>query len=256
MPVVARTHGLAAALPLLNEIKAKATPTLDIERNYSIFDPDYAYGTAVTDLMPLVGAGSPARALKLAQSVQNDEQRARALVRAAAFQTPAVAAPLYREAAAKIYFENAPRLAAQVWARDPKLGLELFAIVRGRLEKQMENGGYSFYSWLPFAFYLAPADPATARLILEREAAQKSGNGESAYIAMTRIDARRAVELARQARPDDRDFQAQALRNIARFLIADDATRQKLTFNGFNSLGYASFTGDREAWPASEEDGF
>ena len=73
---------------------------------------------------------------------------------------------------------------------------------------------------------------------------------------MTRIDARRAVELAREAKPDDRDFQAQALRSIARFLLADDATRQKLTFSGFNSLGYTSLTGDPEAWPASEEDGF
>jgi hypothetical protein len=249
VPVVAKTHGLEAALPLLNELKALPAPTLDVERGYVSFDVDWAFGQAVHDLMPLIGAKNPAKALELARQVEGDEQRARALASAAKFQTPAIAAPLYREAVGKISTEDAPRVAAFVWQTDPKLGLQLFAIARRKAEDEMRSDLHGRNSWVPMGFYLSRADPAQARLILEREWARsleaKVDGDELAAIAvaMAPVDAKRADAMARLVPSDNFGWGIAARRRIARFLLADEATRRGFVLNRI---------GSRDAWDAGE----
>lgn len=250
-PVVA-THGLEAAYPLLNELKALPAPTLDLEPHYVSFDVDWAFGQAVHDLMPMIGAKSPAKALELARQVEGDEQRGRALASAAAFQTLAIAAPLYREAVAKMDTDNAPRVAALAWERDPKLGRELFAVARRKAEDEMKNDMHPRNAWVPFAFGLARADPAGARLLLEREWAKgieaKIDGDELALIAcaMAPLDARRADEMARSIPSDSGNgphWGTGARRKIAHFLLADEATRRGFVLRGI---------GSREEWDAGE----
>lgn len=247
IPVVARAHGLDAAMPLLDDLKKMPAPTSDLEPHYLMIDPDYAFGQAVHELIPLIGPKNPAKALSLAKQVEGDEQCGRALASAARFQTPAVAAPLYREAVAKIGTEDAPRVAAMVWQTDPKLGAQLFAIAQRKAEEEMKSELHGRNSWIPFAFYFARADPAMSRLILEREWArglEAKGDADdlaSMAVAMAPVDAKRADEMARSL--SSSGWGNDARRKIARFLVSDDATRRGFTL---------SRIGSREAWDAGE----
>ena len=249
VPVVARAHGIAAALPLLDELKAMPAPTSDLEPHYLMIDPDYAFGQAVQGLLPTLGAQNPAKALELAKQVEGDEQRARALASAAKFQTPEIAAPLWKEAVAKIGTEDAPRIAALVWQTDPKLAMELFQIAQSKAEEEMKSEFRGRNSWIPFAFYFARADPAMSRLILEREWAKgveaKIDGDELAAIAisMSPVDGARADEMARSIGAEGFGWNTAARRKIARFLVADDATRSGFTLNRI---------GSREAWDAGD----
>ncbi|BCM93017.1 hypothetical protein IAD21_04904 [Abditibacteriota bacterium] len=246
IPVVAKTHGFVAVEPLLKELKTAPTPTLDTERGYSSFDRQWAYGQAVHDIISLIGLKNPAKALELARGVEEgqhgDEQRARALASAAKFQTLTVAAALYREAVKTIGTDDAPRIAATVWERDPKLGLELFGIARQKTEEAMKNPFPGINAWIPFAFYFARVNPAQSRLILEREWSKslraKVDDDELASIAlaMSPVDARRAMELARQL---PGGWSEGTRDKIARFVFADQATRQGFVLNRI---------GAREAW--------
>ncbi|BCM93018.1 hypothetical protein IAD21_04905 [Abditibacteriota bacterium] len=241
IPIVAQTHGFAAAQPLLTELKNFPAPTLDLEPHYQNIDPDWAYGQAVYNLIPLIGEKDPAKVLTLARGVEGDDQRAQALVRAAKFQTPTVAAPIYREAVKIGNVAQTPRIAAMVWESDPKLGQELFAVARRRTDDTMKSDRYASNLWIPFAFYSARANPAQARLILEREWGKRSraktdiGTLIIIATAMAPIDARRAMELARQIPEDDSGEGLDTRRKIARYAFADEVTRQSFVLDRFGS---------------------
>ena len=134
IPVVARARGYESAKPLLEELRDFPVPTLDTEGGRLLYDVDYALGYAVQQTIPIIGAIDPAAALEWARTVKGDEQSARALASAARFQSLAVAAPLLREAVAKIGSDNAPRVATYAYERDKKLGVELFKIARQKAE--------------------------------------------------------------------------------------------------------------------------
>ncbi|RYX82152.1 hypothetical protein EON83_20760 [bacterium] len=250
IPVVVKTHGLAAATPLLVELKTTPVPTGDLEQNYVVFNPAWAYGQAVQEIIPLIGAQNPAKALELAKQVavsdQGPEQRARALASAAQYQTPAIAAPIYREAVKLIDAHSAPRIAALVWERDPKLGAELFAVARQKAEDEANGDMHWRNAWAPFAFYYARVNPAQSRLILEREWSKSLRERADAdqltalVAAMAAVDAHRALEMA-QSMPKngDNDWGPDLRIRIARYVFADDALRRQLALN---------ISGYQEAW--------
>lgn len=248
VPVVERTRGFEAAAPLLEELRTTPEPTLDLKIRYMDFTPAWAYGQAVSNLIPRIGPTDAATALALARSVEgDDEQRGRALARAARYQSLDVAAPLLREAVEKISSEDAPRVAAAAYERDQKLGLELFEVARQKADDDMKSDTRNWRNaWIPFAFGYARANPAQSRLILEREWAKsreaKADDDVLANIAtaMAPVDGQRAADMAREL-GGNWGFDAQI--KIARYLVADDATRRGFVLNRI---------GSREGWDAGE----
>ena len=114
IPVVAQTRGIEAALPLLEELHDLPKPDFAPGDEHSLQnEPQYAFDTTARRLVPLLGAQSPARALELARRIRDAGGRARALANAASFQTPAVAAQLWREAVTLGDVGDAPRFAAR-----------------------------------------------------------------------------------------------------------------------------------------------
>ncbi len=243
IPVVAQAHGLEDAAPFLEELQKMPAPTLDLKLRYQSFDTDWASGQAVHDMMPFVGPTDAAAALEWARKIGGDEQRARALASAAHYQSLEIAAPLLREAVEKIGTEDAPRVAAYAYGRDEKLGLELFEIARRQADDEMKSDMSYRNSWIPFAFYYARANPAQARLILEREWAKgravKADDDAlaSIVIAMAPANARRAAEMASELNGGYWSLGAQV--KTARYLVADEKTRQGFTL---------ARIGAREAW--------
>ena len=233
IPVIARVHGYKAAAPALEELRQLPAPAAEGETGYRGFDANWAYRQAIGDIIPIIGPTDAATALELARKVEgDDEQRGRALASAASFQSLAVAAPLLRKAAEKIGSENAPRVAAYTYERDEKLGLELFEIARRHIETEMKAPINERNLWIGFAFSYARANPAQSRLILEREWAeslQKKIEADDLSLivrAMAPVDASRATEMARQLSAQSKNWATEAQTKIARYLIADDATRR------------------------------
>ena len=226
-------------------------PTLDLKIRYQDFTPSWAYGQAVSEVISIIGPTDAATSLALARQVEgDDEQRGRALAKAARYQSLDVAAPLLREATEKISSEDAPRVAAAAYARDEKLGLELFEIARRKADDDMKNTQYNWRNaWISFAFYYAQANPAGARLILEREwAKSREAKADddvlsSIAIAMAPVDGRRAAEMARELAAAGNGWGVDAQVKIARYLVADDETRRGFVLNRI---------GSREGWDAGE----
>lgn len=236
IPVVASEHGVEAALPLLEKLRAMPKPDFAPgDSHVSQNEPQYAFDVAARRVVPLLAAKDAAGALELARRISDNDGRARALASVARFESPAVAASLWREAVTLGDISDAPRFAAQAFDKDAKLGRELFELarVRGANANVYSRGGF----WAPYAFYLARADAAMARLELEREwrATLASNEGQSlapVAMAMSAADGSRALEMARQIpRGKDNFWSLEARRKIGQYLVADENQRRDWPFD-------------------------
>lgn len=250
IPVVARTRGVEAALPLLEELHAIPKPDFAPgDSHASNNEPQYAFDVAARRVVPLLAATSPARALELARRISDKDGRARALASVAAFETPEIAAQLWREAVTTGDVGDAPRFAAQAFDSDAKLGVELFALARtrGASADVYRRGGF----WAPYAFYLARADAASARLELEREwsanlASNEGQNLSPIAMAMSAADGSRALEMARQIpKGKDNFWSLEVRRKIGQYLMADKAERRDWPFDRW---------GATDTWSPSDEE--
>ena len=236
VPVVARARGVEAALPLLEELRAMPKPEwAPGEFHLSQNEPQYAFDVAARRIAPLLAATSPARGLELARRISDNGGRARALASVAPFQAPDVAAGLWREAVTLGDIGDAPRFAARAFDGDAKLGRELFELARARGANSQSYSRSGF--WAPYAFYLARADAAAARLELEREwSARLAGNeGQSlspVAMAMSAAAGARALEMAR-AIPAGKDnfWSLEARRKIGQYLVASAQQRRDWPFD-------------------------
>ena len=236
IPVVAQTRGVEAALPLLEELRALPKPNFAPGEFQSLQnEPQYAFDVAARRIAPSLAATAPARALELARRIGDNGGRARALASVAPFQSPATAASLWREAVTLGDSGDAPRFAAQAFDSDAKLGVELFQLARARGANAdvYRRGGF----WAPYAFYLARADAATARLELERRWSQTLASNEGQNLApiamaMSAADGSRALEMARQIpRGKDNFWSLEARRKIGQYLVATAAQRRDWPFD-------------------------
>lgn len=236
IPVVARTHGVEAALPLLEELSVIPKPNFSQSDGHSgQSEPQYAFDVSARRIAPLLAAKDPARALELVRRISDNDGRARALALVAPFQPPAVAASLWREAVTIGDVNATPRFAAQAFESDPKLGRELFELarVRGASANSYDRGGF----WAPYAFYLARTDAATARLELEREWSSRLASNEGQSLspiarAMSAADGSRALEMARQIpRGKDNFWSLEVRRKIGQYLMADETQRRNWPFD-------------------------
>ena len=236
IPVVARERNLEEALTLLEELRALPRPNFAPgEPQLSRNSPDYSFDVAARRIAPLLAATSPARALELARRIGDNGGRARALASVAPLQAPDVAAGLWREAITIGDIGDMPRFAAAAFEKNATLGLELFELarVRGANSTTYSRGGF----WAPYAFYLARADAATARLELEREWSSRLANNEGQNLApiamaMSAADGSRALEMARQIpRGKDNFWSLEARRKIGQYLVADAQQRRDWPFD-------------------------
>jgi hypothetical protein len=237
IPAIAKRQGALAALPILDEILQAPNPEPKGERHTRNSQPRWAFDGAARRLIPLLGAVSPQKALELARRVESDDQKARALAAAAPFQTPEIAAVLWREAMALAGAQEAPRFAFRAWQNDPKLGEELFEIARTKAENEMKQGWQRGNAWAPFAFYYAHVQPAQARLILEKnwgELNLKKASGQELSIAraMSVIDGRRAWEMALEIPKEDKNFWSiETRRKIGQYLVTSEKDRANFPFD-------------------------
>ena len=252
IPVVAKTRGVEAALPLLDELEKMPEPQQQGDRQISNMKPEFAFGQAARGIISLLGQTSPDAALALARRVKSETHRPRALANAARFQKGEVAARLWREAVERARAEEAPRMAAQAGEFGPKLGVQLFEIARGRVENESKNGWSDDRLWPAFAFYFARVDAAQARLILEKSwsaatAKKAEGHALSAIArAMSAIDARRAWEMARQIPAGDKNFWSlEARHKIGQYLAASEGQRRDWPFERW---------GATDTWDAGDAD--
>jgi hypothetical protein len=235
IPVVAKTHGLQIARPLLEEISKMPRPTTEENVTRYRDSPQWYFNAAARELVPLLGKESPQRALELAHRITDGPFKDRALLSAAKFQSEAVANQLYSELVQKGDLSNAPRYAALAWATDKKLGVELFEIARQRIAVTMNDRWVRGNAWPFFTFYYARVDAAASRLILEREWAKSqqtnSGSMEGIAMAMTAIAGKRADEMARQIPEGDPDMFQDTRRKIGVYLIANEEARRDFPFD-------------------------
>lgn len=253
IPILAQNVGVESVLPLLDELAKMPEPEKREENSRADQLPQYAFAQAAVKIMPLLGAGSPQKALDLARRVRDENygnsRKWQALAGAAKFQSGEGAAKLWREIVSGAGASDAPRYAAQAFELDPQLGRELFEIARQKAETEGKNEYSGRAMWAGFAFYSARANPAQARFILEREwglARQKKTEGDelgSIALAMAALDAPRAWQMAREIPGDSRFSSFDARRKIGVYLAASDAARRDFPF-GQNNY---------EEWRAVEE---
>ena len=236
IPVVAQTRGVEAALPLLEKLHDTPKPDFAPDADHIMQqEPQFAFDVAARRLVPLLGAISSVRGLKLARRISDDGGRARALASVAVFQTPAVAAQLWREAITIGDIGDTPRFAARAFESDPQLGRDLFELARARGANSESYSRSGF--WAPYAFYLARADAATARLELEREWSARLASNEGQSLAplaraMSAVDGSRALEMARQIPAGKENFWSlEARRKIGQYLVASEAQRRDWPFD-------------------------
>ena len=231
---------LAAALRLLKKLEArdKEQPQNSIAREAQ---RAVAVALAKTDLDA---------ALKLARSIKALPEKALALAQIAALSPPEKRAALFREG-----FEAAPSydfaktgsyVAALAFNADPALGRELFAeVIKRTVDGDFMHGD----GRKELAFYLSRADPAAARLLLEREYCRvgnyndphsSQGALQAIAMAMAALDADRALEIALTIAPhEENNYQRfAALRSIAQYLLMNDEKRAVLRFEDWSSSDY------------------
>ncbi|BCM93963.1 hypothetical protein IAD21_05858 [Abditibacteriota bacterium] len=238
IPIIARTRGIEAALPLLEELVKMPKPESAEARRLSNFDPQFSFDKAARRLIAPLGEKSPQRALELARRISDSSGRARAIAIAAQFQTPDEAAKLWREAVRDVEVNQAARIAAQAWEHDPKLGAELFALARQKNEVVDPRFGRDS-AWPSYAFYFARVDPAAARLELEREWATQllktdgDGHGLSKIaMAMSAIDGKRALEMAHAIpKGSDNFWPLETLMKVAQYFITTPEQRRDFPFD-------------------------
>lgn len=229
IPTVAKTD-LPLARKLLEQLEKM--PSAEKTNGSSNQTVPYAFGLAAKPVIEILGPQDPKAAVELARRVKDEGQQGEALALAARFQSPKIAAPLWREAAdLSRSATKIAQYAAQVWELNPELGEELFELAIEKLSA--ERFGDSSNQTAGVAFYLAPANPAHARMLIEeawiraRLPGEQGARPEALARAMSAIDAQRAIEMARELGEDGFD----ARRKIAQFLLADDKARRDLPFD-------------------------
>jgi hypothetical protein len=202
----------------------------------------------------------PEEALALARRVKPDDtgavgvlnQRAAALALIARWLPPAQAAPLWREIIPTVGAQQAARYALSAYEQDPVLGRELFEVARGLLPPSNDRFAYRPYrDAVTFAFYLAPAEPAQSRVLLENtwvEAASKKNSSGLFDVAraMARLDANRALEMAKAIPDDDGFLSLEARRKIAQWVEADETQRRDWPFDRWGASD--TWTPGDEEW--------
>ena len=162
---IAKTRGLEVAAPFLRQLSDAPNPNADGPGATM----NYAARQTTRQAIEAGGAKNPALALQLARGLsadtnqmEDDDESARALAEAAFFQTPDVAASLWKESLPQLSATGAAQIAVRVAATRPELGAELLEIARQKLDASDEVNSWGNSVVAAFAFYEAKLDAARA----------------------------------------------------------------------------------------------
>lgn len=244
IPVLAKEFGFEVALPFLEKLhNLPETKPEETGEGRRLHNPTKSLAFAeAASYVVLRMEKSPEEALKLARRVDGDPYRARALAAAARFQNGEVASQTWKAAIEGADAMEAPLFASWAWESDSALGEQLFTQARRKIEDNTERYRYYRDMWANFAFYYARAHPAQARLLIEREwsKAKNERNGQdrlsSLALAMSAVDGRRALELARQL-PTDKEggrASAEVFTQIGQYLAMAPEKRRVWGFNNWH----------------------
>ena len=239
---IAKARGLEAAAPFLRQLSAAPTSRDEDGPGNST---NYAARPATREAIEAGGATAPALALELARGLgtnNNDgieNEGARALAEAAFFQSPAVAAALWKEALPQLDADRAAQIAVRVAATQPELGRELLELARQKLDSSDAVNSWGNSVAASFAFYEARFDAAAARYRLEKAWQKAAGQTDDFQMrpdlvrAMSAIDGERAFEWASLLPAGDKqygDARARALSEAARYIEASEHSRARVDF--------------------------
>jgi protocatechuate 3,4-dioxygenase beta subunit len=226
-----------------------------LERLAKLDQNGFSLGRATRLLMKAIGKHDAARVLKLARSLKQPDQSARALALAADYQDEKTALRLRREAfdVAWSTWQSgmlAARLAALIWEQSPEDGSELFARLEQRIEdarSDHDNGTIYDGQIVETAFYLARFDRMKARIWLEDEWSRlqrapdqslADWQRRSLYPAMAAVDWDRAWQWSQQLTNDkgEPDWNAiyAAQRRLAEWAVLSEDQRKTARFDDWN----------------------
>ncbi|MDQ3815984.1 MAG: carboxypeptidase-like regulatory domain-containing protein, partial [Armatimonadota bacterium] len=218
-----------------------------------------SFAWATKYVIRALGPTDPAAAAALARRVDDDWNTPATLALAAHFGSKEERLALLNEAMAAD--ERGPfmqsitiaRLAAIAFEIDPKVAARMFAEARAKMEAQSAHDGER-HGLADVAFYLAIADPAEARMLIEtewvrltekmqqREKSQQADPASTDWtlgqlaIAMAALDIDRAVEMARAIPVDTAKSRsnpaANALQQIAIYALSSNAERRTMSVSG------------------------
>ena len=237
---IAKNRGLEAAEPFLRQLSAAPNPNDDGGPGPVT---NSAARAATREAIEVGGAKSPALALQLARGLGADnndieDEGARALAEAAFFQSPAVAADLWRESLPQLQADRAAQIAVRVAKSRPELGAQLLELARQKLDASEKMNSWGGSVVAAFAFYEAQTDAAAARYRLEKAWWKERGQTDDFRIkpdlvrAMATIDGERAFEWASLLPTDglNGDTRVDALSQAARYIEADARSRARVDF--------------------------
>lgn len=203
----------------------------------------FQFVPARTAIMRSLGKQNRDEALLLARGIA-EQMRPAALALAAKYFERDEALKLLREAVQSagpyVSVATLSDIAAQAFDLDAATGRELFTLVYGRVpDLQRERQSYA-RGIAAFAYNYRRIDPLESRLLLEAEWARQfsvpateqdewmhATQFPSIVLTMASLDIERAVEMAMQIPLDMAQGVAfETQRQLARFLLADEATRQ------------------------------
>ena len=242
----ARARGLQAALRYIEQLRAlpdsRPAPVQGDEMPYS---PARELPRVVEGAIVAGGQKDPALTLKLARELKiapdyrGENPPNEALIEAAFWQTPAVAAEIWRAQVPKLGVVEAVQTAVRIKASDEDLARELYIEARARLEKSAPDAMSRFTAnnaqSAEFAFSEAEFEPARARYRLEM--AWPGALKEAIYrdqlsryvLAMARLNPQRALEMALEIPNDKENASFDARYSLARALAGEN------TGQGINS---------------------
>ena len=237
---VTRARGLQAALPYIEQLRALPdSKPARVQGDEMPYSPAREMPRIIESAIIAGGQKDPALALRLAQDVKivsfygEQDLPNQALIEAAFWQSPAVAAEIWRTQVPKLELVEAVQTAVRIKKINESVARELYVGARERLEKAAPDSMARFTANnaqdAEFAFYEAHFEPARARYRLEtawpvalKEATYR--NQLSRYVlAMARVNPQRALEMTLEIPVDKSNSSFDARYELARALVGENS---------------------------------
>lgn len=202
----------------------------------------YDFGQATRSVIELIGPKNPAGALKLARSIDDQDQSAQSLMVAAVYQPKQIELATLQQAfdmQSLINGNNLARMAGMIYDIDPAQGKVLFDQLLKQYQSQnQDDNPYSpnRISGVDLAYFLARYKPTVSWMILQNAYAKSQMRKDNysvdwgTALAMSALNFDHAMQWAQQVTTRD-GFNYDAQRKLLQLALATPQTRRTLRFD-------------------------
>jgi hypothetical protein len=202
----------------------------------------YDFGQATRSVIELIGPKDPAGALKLARSIDDQDQTAQSLMVAAVYQPKQIELATLQQAfdmQSLINGNNLARMAGMIYDIDPAQGKVLFDQLLKQYQSQnQDDNPYSpnRISGVDLAYFLARYKPTVSWMILQNAYAKSQMRKDNysvdwgTALAMSALNFDHAMQWAQQVTTRD-GFNYDAQRKLLQLALATPQTRRTLRFD-------------------------